>query len=193
MKKWFNSLSWEEIQNKPSYKQASEYARNFEAIEGKSYQWVYTHALEQFRDVTDTINDLDRKAYNMIRYLAPSSGIVSLMAGIIALTANYPWIILVLFVGTVLIICAMTLSAFAVLPQQQCLLPTVTEAFSIANHFKTEEDAKAYWAACIQTATEAKSIVADLKARRIAISYKMFVAALAWLFLTIPIVLILIA
>lgn len=183
MLKWLAPPSWEDLRSSPEYQKAKRIAEEFTPTEEVSYQWVYQHALDQYKDVTETISDLDRKADGMIRYLAPGSGLVSMAAGFIVFSGKHPELAAIMAIGAVFIIGAMALSALAVLPHQQCLAPSVESALASAVHFKNENHAKGYWATAIQMAIEVKAFVADYKARRIELSYNFFAIALAWLVL----------
>lgn len=166
------------------YKKIYNYGKSFEPQKDISYEWIYNHSMKQYGEVVDTLKDMDKKADSMIKYLAPSSGLLSIVLGLISLNMNSVWLLISITTGVALLIGAMVFSLMAVKPMQQCILPTTTNALEIQEYFKDDNFAKGDFAICIEGAVQILSYVNHIKARRIDFSYRLFMGAVTWLLVT---------
>lgn len=188
MIEWLKNPKWDDLKADAQYKETEKFAKEFEPQEGKSYKWVYNHALYQFNDITEALNDLDKKADSMIKYLAPSSGILGTVFVYFLSQGNYTGIIILVLFGVFLVIVSMALSVYSLMPLTQSMLPSIRQAIEAAEYFSDENQACGSFVTGIDLAIKMKRHINRIKAVRIKWSYRIFFIALFWLFFITPLI-----
>jgi len=169
------------------YNKAIDFANSFNPQSDCAYGWVYEHSLSLYNQTSESINDLDKKADNMIKYLVPGSGLLGLFVSYIALSRGNFMIGLYAFIGIIFVIGALIYAVSALMPSDYALLPSVKSALNKADNYPQTEQAKAKFASIIAIAISGQLSAIEYKYKKVDISYILFIYSIIWLFLLTPI------
>jgi hypothetical protein len=81
---FFQIFSGEWIRTKveadSAYREAVQFAQDYEPTEGTNYDWVFQQALEQYARMEQRVDKIEEKADRMVKYLGAATGVIALVA-----------------------------------------------------------------------------------------------------------------
>jgi hypothetical protein len=181
MRNPFRPLNETELRSNPEYKEAVEFVKTYEPTKGRTYQWAYDNVMHAFDQATDTINILDRKAENMVKYIVPSTGLLGIALAWLAISLRSSmWPALLIGTGIVLLSVSMISSLLCISPHRFPFPPSIRGALlECADNPKYDsEQAMAKFAAALDRTTVGRIIVADFKGKYVRFAYKSFALSL---------------
>ncbi len=161
------------IEAEPAFKEAQEFSKKYEPNHKVDYDWVRTHATEEFRYAESRVATIESKADSLVKYLGAGSGIVALLLANKPMWQVVPTLILVLL--------ALLMAVFALQPAEHPMLPKTKTALEYADKFVDGKQAIASFAAKTAVATTGMAIAAERKANRVRWAFWLFFAGMAWL------------
>jgi len=178
------SFREKELRRNHRYREAEQFAQDYEPIKGRSYQWVYEDAVRAFNRATDAINTLDRKAEGMIKYVTPGTGLFGLAFAILAQAFDVSMYAGVLVaIGIAGLLASIISCLLSLCPHQQTLTPSVHRALQCADYEEYDsEQAIGLFTTGIGWATVGKIILTDIKATYLRFAYRSFTAGLVLIF-----------
>ena len=191
MRNKLKPLSVSDIESHGDYKKAADFSDAFEPEKDKPYGWLYEHAMHLLRDANQSVAALDVKAENMVRYVGPGSGLMSIAVAWLA-SGEF-------FIGSELaryvIIAGLTLFMFAtisallsLLPHHKAIAPPVDDVLGAIEKYDSKDEAMAKAATGIEISVEVMIIVAEEKAGYLLASYWAFFLGFALLAISIVVV-----
>ncbi|MFH1893560.1 MAG: hypothetical protein ABIK83_12870 [Candidatus Zixiibacteriota bacterium] len=182
----FTTLTPRDLCEADSVRKAYKFSAEFIPDATKSYKWVYEHGLEQSRLIRMTIDVLDKKAENFVKFLGPTSGILGVgMLWIHNYTVDSSWWVCVLVVLSLLLFMLGLFAALrALTPAPHALLPSVKTAIQSVHYFKTEEEALANVIAGVEMTMAVLAIVSQKKGNCIYVAQGTFVLGFVCLLLS---------
>lgn len=173
---WFRPIKQEDIESHPDYRAAREFTKAFEPQKGRSYKWVYDDAMRAFDLITDTITVLDRKAENIIKYIAPGTGLLGLAFAWLAKNACINmWAGIVVLAGILALVLSTLNSLSSLQPHRTTFAPDTKDALDCADYEDYDsEQALGLFAAGVNSCTVGRMILADQKAACIQRAYRYF-------------------
>ncbi len=174
---WFRSMKQKDIESHPDYRAAREFAKAFEPKRGRSYKWVYDDAMRAFDLITDSIAVLDRKAENIIKYIAPGTGLLGLAFAWLAQSNHVNlWAGILVLVGAVALTLSMINSLLSLRPHRTTFTPDTKDALNCANYEDYDsEQALGMFATGVNSSTVGRMILAARKAAYVQRAYKFFI------------------
>ena len=184
-KMWFKNISITNIKEDDNYKKAFEFSKNFNPKSQKSYDLLYEIAILKYNEINNSVRILDEKADSMIKYLAPSSGLLGIVLGFAVLKDGSGLINIIITIGILLIllsiIFAVIFAVYARSPQEEYMLPSISGLSKIVEGYEEESQIKAKIASVIDNTTIAQILICNKKAIKLNYSFNLFVIALIFL------------
>lgn len=180
-------LSESEIRNHSESIRAFGLSANFPPVKGRMYRWVYEYSLERVKRAETIIDDLDRKATFMLKYLGPGSGFTGL--AFIGLTSQEQlpseFSMAVLVIAMSLILFAMFSAIATLFPRKQSWGTYIGHMLEAASDNDDEEAALAVASTGMNISLTTMSIVAETKSSSLHRSYLFFSFAIVGIFTAI--------
>lgn len=175
---WFKNKNLEYIKNDKSYKNSFDFSKKFNPNPEKSYDLLYDIAMMKYNEIYNSIRMLDEKADSMIKYLAPLSGFLGIVFGLIVLKESAGWINIIISISILFILLSIICAVYARSPQEEYILPSIEGLSKIVDGYKEESQIKAKIASIIDNTTIAQILICDQKAKRLNSSFIMFIISL---------------
>lgn len=181
---FFLLLTMEDVRQHESYRAAEKFANDFKPITNESYKSLFDYSRSVFSGAEDAITSLDTKAWNMVRYLGPGSGILSV--GLASFASNGLNIMIPIVPGIVFIIVAIILALRAIMPCEQTLGASIESTLRLMEKYKNEDQSLGHITAGLVKSTVYLRIVADKKAALIRRCHLFYSVGLFCIVLGIP-------
>ena len=161
------------IESDAAFKEAQDFSKKYEPKDGIEYEWVRTHATEEFRCGEARIAAIEAKADSLIKYLGAGSGIVALLLASAPKSQVVPTLIFILL--------ALLMAVTALQPGEHPMLPRTKTALEFADTFTSGKKAIASFAAKTAIAATGMAIAAEHKATRVRWAFWLFFLGMVWL------------
>lgn len=172
------------IDDRPSFKDASDFARTAQPLENTDYDWVFVYSKDLYEKYRTIYKELDDKANEIIKYLGGGAGLFTLAVLLNISARNAPiviWAIPSFFLSLVSV-------GFAIATRQPhwtCLPPPATTAFEYANKYGDAQIAQGAFVGEWHLACEGMNLRIADKALWVKCAIWLFYGAI--LFLLLPI------
>jgi len=160
------------IEDDTEFKDAQKFGQEYEPKDDVDYDWVRSHASEEFRCGEARITAIEAKADSLIKYLGAGSGIVALLVATAPKWQVIPTLAFLLL--------ALLMAITALTPSEHPMLPRTSTALKFADEFQGKK-AVGSFAAKTATATAGMAIAARHKARRVQLAFWLFFLGMLWL------------
>ena len=188
--KWFRPLNWEDIESDPNYIATRDFTKSFKPEKDVNYSWIYQHSKALFDDISAMIRNQDTKAENLMRYLAPGSGLIGIaLVWFNSLNGSELYINILVAVGMGFLILGMLSCLSALVPHQQASIPSVKDAVESCEYYNDGNRATAAFSKGIALAIAAKLVVNSRKASLLHLSYWFYAIGLIVLIVSMVIIL----
>ena len=162
------------IEGDERYRKALAEAEEFEPKPEAKYRWVYEYAMTIFMESRASTANLEKKAQNIISFLAPGSGVIAIAIGIFP-PREYG-------VHAITIICsavALVMLGFAVWfafqamkPSTWTLGPTIRETINAAEYYAKNENDYGYQANMLEVSKTRMCLLMEAKATKLTRSFQ---------------------
>lgn len=187
---WFRPLKWSDIEAHPDYLAARTYTKAFNPNVAVDYSWIYEHSRVLFDDVSIMVRNLDIKAENLLKYLAPSSGLIGLaLIWINSHGCNELYINVLITIGMAFLVFGIWSCLLSIMVHQQASVPSIENAIELAEYYKDKNRAMASFSTGIMSAIAVKLIVDNRKATYINWAYFFYAIAITITILCIILIL----
>ena len=176
-------LSQSEVESDDLYREAVTFMNDFKPLEGRSYDWVYEHAIRTFDRANEGIDYLDKKAESMVRYLGPGSGLLGvLFTRYVTPEVHQEWVTMVPAVvgaaGVLCIIAAIFAALRVVVPYPHTYGASVQDATKVAEEFGDRDKCLGYYATGLAVSIAILRIVSKKKAQQLSWCHGLFLAGI---------------
>ena len=168
-----------------SIKIAKKFRKEF-VPKDKDYDWVYLYSQKWFNMINENIIYIDDKADNMLKYLAPSSGLLGILAILLQTKYGDLWLSVLSLIGIGFIVSSICVCINILWATDFALPPATRTAITKADEYSTSSQAKAKFSTSIDVAAIQNISVIEYKSQQLNIAYWLFAFGIGWVFFVIP-------
>lgn len=190
MFKWLKMLKEDDIRKDKRYKEAKERIVSKKLIDKKSYRLNYEFIKDRIYDYENNIENINKSADNLIRYIAPSSGVLGIIILYIISQTDNLGIFISILIGMFLMIVSMICSSFSLSPLIRDYKFTMD---ILIDEYINEEEQLFNYVKSLAMTLSILTFIIEYKKKWLVQSYRFFIGALAWLIFGTPLIYIIFA